>query len=114
MHTRVSISAPRFLPGGGRDHGLDFGFASIDRNQEEDVMQWNGSCHGLGVVFVIYSKIRAGSVASPAHRQVQRRGLNAFRRHLTRIEGDAGERQRKQTMKRDLVFPTWYLIMSTL
>lgn len=105
---------PRLLPGGGRDHGLDFGFASIDRNQEEDVVQRNRSCHGLHVVFVIHSQVRAGGVSSPAHCQVQRGGLDALRRHLTHTEGEDGERQHKQEIQMDLIFHTWYLIMSTL
>lgn len=88
--------APWLLPGGGWDHGLDFGLASIDRNQEEDVVQRNRSCHGLHVVFVIDSEVRAGGVASPAHCQVQRGGLNALRRHLTHTEEEDGEREDKQ------------------
>lgn len=58
------------LPDSGRKHSLQFGYSSVDGDEELDVVESHGSGHGLGVVFVVDAQVSACRVTAPAHCKV--------------------------------------------
>lgn len=72
------------LPNCWGEHGLELGYPSVDGDQELHVVEGHSGCHGIRVVLVIYAQVGAGGLAPPVHGQVQRSGLKALGRHLTK------------------------------
>jgi hypothetical protein len=73
-----------FLPDCWGEHSLELSYSSIYGNQELYVVESHSSGHCVCVVLVVYAQVSACRLTSPVHCQVQRCGLNALGRHLTK------------------------------
>ncbi len=83
-HTAVELQADfdRSSPGSRWEHSLQFIHAAVHSCHEVDVGERCGYGHGLCAVFIVYPEVCAAGITSPAHRKVQRSGLDALSGHL--------------------------------